>query len=120
MTQHFLTTICHGDVRLGPEVVDDTEYGIMRGLKTKVIMFYLTYVWTGSTSIPDSRSESLGATDILDYHNPTTYAHKVHYRIVFKEQGTTIDNVRRFHDVLKTLEDAVKGLSFSDHVPLKF
>jgi hypothetical protein len=105
---------------LGPEVVDDTKYGIMRDLKTRDIMFYLMNVWTGSTSVPDSRSESLGATDIFDYYNLTTYAHAVHYRIVFKEQGTTIDSVHRFHDVLKTLEDAVKCLSFSDHVPLKF
>ena len=31
--KHFLTVICHGDVWTEPEVLDDTENGLMRGLR---------------------------------------------------------------------------------------
>jgi hypothetical protein len=95
--KYFLTTICHRDVRLGPEVVDDTEYGIMRGLKTRDTTFSLQYVRTGSMSRSDRSMESLCGMEILDYHNPATYGHKANYCIIFKEHATTIGNVCQFH-----------------------
>ena len=30
--KYFLTTVCHGDVQLNSEAVDDTKQGLMRGL----------------------------------------------------------------------------------------
>ena len=39
--EYFLTTVCHGDVCLGPKMVDDTEVGLMRRLKTTNDMYSL-------------------------------------------------------------------------------
>ena len=99
--KHFLTIICHGDVRMNPEVVDDTEETIMRGLKTMNHTFLVRYAKTGSITISDSLSETLEMNS-FDDPNPKTYIHKTHYRIVFKEQGIAINHIPHFYGILDT------------------
>ena len=120
--KYFLTTICHGDVLLDPDVIDDTEQGLMRGLRTTDRTFSLRDLMIAamtksvSESLKDSRPESLPAMNVYVHsRDPITYAHKIHYRIVFKERGVTIHHIPLFHDVLKILADTTQGLSFSEH-----
>lgn len=110
--KYFLTTVCHGDVWLDEKVADDTEESIMRGLKTTDTMFSLRFLIDGSISLSNTstRPQSLHAMNLLKDWSPTKYAHKAHYRIVFREQGIMIHRVPSFHDVLKTLMDTVDGL----------
>jgi hypothetical protein len=42
-------------------------------------------------------------------HENLKYAHKTHYRIVFKEKGITIDRIPTLRGVLETLIETVDG-----------
>ncbi|KAN0109362.1 hypothetical protein V8E52_009406 [Russula decolorans] len=54
--------------------------------------------------------------DIANYEPPyeseshLKYAHKTHYRIVFKEKGITIDRIRSLPDVMTVLTETVSAL----------
>ena len=115
--KYFLTTICHGDVLLDPDVIDDTEQGLMRGLRTTDRTFSLRNLMitamtkSRSESSSDSRPESLPKTNVYGHgRGAIPYAHKTHYRIVFEECGVPIHHIRLFHDVLKVLADTTQGL----------
>jgi hypothetical protein len=77
---HFLTTICHGDVRTDLDIVDDTATALMRGSQLAQGLRY------------DMR-----------------YAPKTHYRIVFKEVCITIDSMRSLPGVMGVLAETVIG-----------
>ena len=88
---YFLTAICHGDVLDGNDIPDDTAKALMRGLV-----------------IPsDLKSQfTLQWTSIFP-----KYAHKTHYRIVFKEVCETINSLRSLPDVMAVLDETVSGAS---------
>ena len=111
--KHFLTTICHGDVWTDPDIRDDTANSLMRGLditSDHVSLFKLQVK-------PFSRTyESLsGSESSKEYcrvrapHPYLSYAHKTHYRIVFKEKGITIDRVKKLPEVMTVLGETVGG-----------
>jgi hypothetical protein len=59
-----------------------------------------------------SGSQSLRAMSWLHVPRPNlTYSHKTQYRIVFKENGITIDLLKNLSDVMKVLVDIVAGAS---------
>lgn len=104
---------------MNSEAVDDTKQGLMRGLKhTAAVTFSLEDMMGGLTmmSADNDGSEQLHRTMRPINLTPITYAHKTHYRIVFREEGTTIDRVRKFRDVMSTLTDTVDGAFSSDCV----
>jgi hypothetical protein len=112
--KYFLTTVCHGDVLMEPGVIDDTEKGLMRGLEISgANVFKLPrkkLAITKDHSAPGSNL--IRATSRLRARHPSVrYSHKTHYRIVFKEQGTTIDDVRSLPDVLTVLAETATGAS---------
>jgi len=102
--KHFLTTICHGDVWTEFDILDDTANALMRALNI--------------TSDHDSLFELQRKPFIQNYGPPwplsgseshLRYAHKTHYRIVFKEKGITIDRMRSLPDVMTVLTGTVNG-----------
>ncbi len=98
--KHFLTTICHGDVWTDFGIVDDTANALMRGLNitSDVLLFKLQQKPFIPNYEPPSGSES-----------HLRYAHKTHYRIVFKEKGITIDRMRSPPNVMTVLTETVSG-----------
>ena len=113
INKHFLTTICHGDVWTEPDILDDTANALMRGLdiasdhvslfKLQVKPYIRAYESrSGSESSQESRR-------VRAPHSHLRYAHKTHYRIVFKEKGITIDRVKRLPDVMTVLGETVGG-----------
>jgi hypothetical protein len=109
--KHFLTTVCHGDVWIKPEVVDDTPNSLMHGLELSESTFVLQQKPQANQphQFP-SGSEGLRAPSRLHLPHPTqTYVSKTHYRVVFKEVGKTIDLVPHHHDVIRSLLDTVAG-----------
>ena len=116
--KHFLTVICHGDVWTEPDVLDDTENGLMRGLKaTMDSMFELQQKQlVVSKHQAASGSQGLRATSRLHAPHPNLkYTHKTHYRIVFKEKGVTIDLIPSLPEVMKVLTETVTGAFSSDN-----
>ena len=113
LKKYFLTTVCHGDVRIGPNI-DDTENGLMHGLsRDKCNLFQLQ-----KESVQQIRREGNGASGsqglratsrLHDQRPAVTYMHKTHYRIVFEEKGVPIDEVRKLADVMKGLVGIVTG-----------
>jgi hypothetical protein len=116
--KHFLIVICHGDVWTEPNVLDDTEGGLMRGLTAATdSMFELQQK---QLVVPKhqaaSGSQGLRATSCLHAAHPNLkYTHKTHYRIVFEEKGVTIDLIPIFPEVMKVLTETVTGMFLSDH-----
>jgi hypothetical protein len=111
--RHFLTTICHGDVRIGP-IFDDTANALMRGLeipKDYGSLFKLQRHPIVQNFTPATGSEGLRATARVQNPNRRhqRYEHKTHYRIVFKEIGTAIDSMESFPDVMNVLKDIAGG-----------
>ncbi len=113
MEKSFLTTICHGDVWTGFGLLDDNAKTLMRGLdieKDRDSLFQLQRKSTIQRGRSAPRSESLRASSSVQVpHSNKTYAHKTHYRIVFKEIGTTIDRVRSLPEVMKVLTETAGG-----------
>jgi serine/threonine protein kinase len=115
--QYFLTTVCHGDVLLAESnIVDDTECGLMRGLGLDYTkLFFLQRKGFVDTVVTTHRSasgpERLAQASRLVYipYPVQKYAHKTHYRIVFKEKGITVDNVKTLPEVLGILSGIVTG-----------
>jgi hypothetical protein len=110
--KYFLTAICYGDVWMAPGVLDDTENGLMRGLKvTMDSMFELQRKqFVIQTHPTPTGSEGLRAISRLHVPHPNVkYAHKTHYRIVFKERGVTIDLIPSLPDVMTIVTDIVDG-----------
>ena len=95
--EHFLTTVCHGDVWTEIDILDDTANTLMRGLNI--------------TLGRDSLFELQRNLFIPNYELPSgsKYAHKTHYRIVFKEKGITIDRIRSLPDVMTVLTETISG-----------
>jgi hypothetical protein len=119
--KYFLTTICHGDVWTAPKLLDDTENGLMRGLKiTTDRVFQLQRKrLTLEKRETVTGSEGLRAISRLPApHLNLKYAHKTHYRIVFKEKGTTIDCIRSLPDVMTILAGTVAGTILSHIIRL--
>ena len=59
---------------------------------------------------PSSGSEGLCAISCIQaLHSHLRYAHKTHYRIVFKEKGITIDCIKSLPDVMTVLTETVRG-----------
>jgi hypothetical protein len=114
---HFLTTICHGDVRTDLNIVDDTATALMRGLKiTKehALLFQLERKSTirSETSAPGAENSRALCTQLVaPPRDSIRYAPKTHYRIVFKEVCTTIDTMRSLPDVMGVLTETVSGAS---------
>ncbi|KAN0109363.1 hypothetical protein V8E52_009407 [Russula decolorans] len=115
--EHFLTPICHGDVWVKINTPDDTTDALMRGLdvtRDPVLdrdwLFTLQQTPLSRTSTQASRSTSLQAGSLPQDPQERTYAHKTHYRIVFKEKGIPIDRLRSLHDVMTALIGAVNAL----------
>jgi Fungal protein kinase len=107
--RYSLTAICHGDVWIHEAVVDDTEKALMRNLPSPDSVFILR-----ANSVSESQSgtgsEALRAMTRLGHQDvDLKYAHKTHYRIVFKEKGITIDRIPTLHRVLETLIETVDG-----------
>jgi hypothetical protein len=108
--KHFLTVICHGDVWTEPDILNDTENGLMRGLKaTMDSMFELQQKQlVVSKHQAASGSQGLHATSRLHAPHPNLkYMHKTHYCIVFKEKGVTIDLIPSLPEVMKVLTETV-------------
>jgi hypothetical protein len=114
--KYFLTTLCHGDVWMAPNLPDDTKNGLMRGLKIttdsvfqlqrKQLMLEKRETTTGS--------EALRAISRLPVPHPNLkYGHKTHYRIVFKEKGTTVDLIPSLPDVMTIFTETVAGATLS-------
>jgi hypothetical protein len=111
--KHFLTTICHGDVLTELNVLDDTDNALMRGLKvTTGRQFKLQRKQLVIPKHePASGSDGHRAISRLQaLHSHLKYSHKTHYRIVFKEKGTTVDLIMSFPDVMMVLSDTVNGM----------
>jgi hypothetical protein len=119
--KHFLTVICHGDVWTELDVLDDTENGLMRGLKvTMDSMFELQQKQlVVSKHQAASGLQGLCVTSRLHAPHPNLkYTHKTHYRIVFKEKGVTIDLIPSLPEVMKVLTETVTGAFSSDNLQL--
>lgn len=57
--------------------------------------------------------QSLRTTSQLHFPHPNlTYSPKMHYCIVFEEEGVTIDDLRQLCDVMKVLGDIAAGMFF--------
>ena len=120
--KYFLTTMCHGDVLLEPGVVDDTKDCLMRGFEVnEANVFKLpkkNLKITDKNSAPGSNS--IRATSRFHARHPIfRYPHKTHYRIVFEEQGITIDDIRSLPDVLTILAETATGASSCISIRLK-
>jgi hypothetical protein len=116
--KHFLTVICHGDVWTELEVLDNTENGLMCGLKvTKDSMFELQQKQlVVSKHQAASGSQGLRVTSCLHAPHPNLkYTHKTHYRIVFKEKGVTTDLILNLPEVMKILTETVTGMFSYDY-----
>jgi hypothetical protein len=114
----FLTVICHGDVWTEPNVLDDTENGLMRGLTVTTDSMFEPQ--QKQLVVPKhqaaSGSQGLRAMSHLHAaHLNLKYMHKTHYHIVFKEKGVTIDLILIFPEVMKVLTETVTGMFLSDH-----
>jgi len=105
--------MCHGDVLLEPGVVDDTKNCLMRGFEVnEANVFGLP---KKNPKINDKNSapgsNSIRATSRFHARHPILrYPHKTHYRIVFEEQGITIDDIRSLPDVLTILAETATAL----------
>jgi hypothetical protein len=95
--RHFLTTICHGDVWTELDILDDTANTLMRGLNIALDH--------------DSLLKSERNPFIQHYGSESRviYAHKTHYRIVFKERGVTIDRIKSLPAVMTILSETATG-----------
>jgi hypothetical protein len=111
--KHFLTTICHGDVWTEFDILDDTANALMRGLNITLdrdSLFKLQQKPFIPDHKPSTRTDSLRETSRVQApHLHLKYGHKTHYRIVFKEKGTTVDQMRSLPDVIKVLTEIVSG-----------
>jgi hypothetical protein len=111
--KHFLTTICHGDVRI-ERGFDDTANALMHGLeipKDNDSLFKLQRHPIMQNPKPATGSEGLRSTARVQNPNcrHQRYEHKTHYRIVFKEVGTAIDSIERLPEVMNVLKDISLG-----------
>jgi hypothetical protein len=113
-----LTTICHGDVWMAPKLPDDTKICLMWGLKiTTDSVFQLQrkqlMLEKHQTT---TESEGLQAISSLPVpHLNLKYAHKTHYRIVFKK-SITIDLILSLPDIMTILTGTVAGETLSCNV----
>ena len=110
--RYFLTVLLHGDVWTGPGRLDDTTNGLMRGLTVPTghdSQFILQRKPFNLNYETSTGSKSLDTNRLPASHSHPIYAHKTHYRIVFKEQGTTIDCVKSLHEVMTVLTETAEG-----------
>jgi hypothetical protein len=110
--KHFLTTVYHGDVWTEHDVLDDTANALMRGLS--ITPHHASLFKLQRTLIhkyePPSGSEALRAISRVQApHSYLSYAHKTHYRIVFKERGITVDRMNILSDVMMAFTETVSG-----------
>ena len=111
--KHFLTTVCHGDVWTKLDILDDTANALMRGLNItpgRDSVFELQWGPFIQNHKPPTGSQGLRAMSRVQApHSHLKYAHKTHYRIVFKEKGITIDRIRSLPDVMTVLTETASG-----------
>ncbi len=111
--KHFLTTICHGDVWTEFDILDDTANALMRGLNLAsdhVLLFELQRKpFIQNPKLPTGSKGLRETSRVRVPHSHLRYAHKTHYRIVFKEKGITIDRMRSLPDVMTVLTETVSG-----------
>jgi hypothetical protein len=61
--------------------------------------------------VPPSGSDGLrGVTRAQASHLHQIYAHKTHYRIIFKEKGIPLDRVKSLPDLMTVLTETVSGV----------
>ena len=110
--KHFLTTICHGDVWTELDIVDDTANALMRGLKIAPDhkpLFELQRHPIIQNIESASGSGLRGVSRVQVPHFRIRYAHKTHYRIIFKEICITIDRMSSLPGVMTVLAETVSG-----------
>ena len=111
--KHFLTAIFHGDVWTELDILDDTANALMRGLNITPdhnSLFKLQRKPLIQNYEPPSGSEALRAISRVQApHSHLRYAHKTHYRIVFKEKGITVDRMKSLPGVMTVLAETVSG-----------
>ena len=112
---HFPTTVCQGDVWTNHDTRDDTANALMRGLEIAsdhAQLFQLQRKSYVQSSATPSGSDGLRATSRAQArhnHLRVRYAHKTHYRIVFKEKGITIDRMNSLPQIMGVLSETVDG-----------
>ena len=111
--KHFLTPICHGDVWTESDILDDTANALMRGLRITPdhdSLFKLQRRPSIPNHEPPCGSDGFRAVSRVQApHLHLSYAHKTHYRAVFKEKGITIDRIKSLPDVMTVLTETVSG-----------
>jgi Fungal protein kinase len=113
--KHFLNTECHGDVWTDDATLDDTYNALMRKLDLTTRKTFQLQKESLRRHQPATGSEGLRAVSRIQA--PQThprYAHKTHYRIVFKEEGITIDRITTLPQVMTVLNEIVSGASLYD------
>ena len=112
--KHFLTTISHGNVWTEFDILDDTANTLMRGFNITPdhdSLFKLQRKPSIQNYEPPSGSEALRAISRVQApHSHLRYAHKTHYRIVFKEKCITVDRMKSLPDVMTILTETVSGV----------
>jgi hypothetical protein len=110
VARYFLLPACHGDVWVEPNVPDDTQNGLVRGLELSPDNLFQLQWYNGAGS-PSFNPMSLL---YISHPNPAI-EHKTHYRIVFGEKGVTIDDIPSLSEVGRVLTETVTGsFSFDD------
>ena len=113
LEKYFLTTICHGDVWTELDILDDTANALMRGLNITLgrgSLFKLQRRPFIQNHEPPSGSQGLRLMSRVQApHSHLRYAHKTHYRIVFKEKGVTMDRMRSLPGVITVLTETASG-----------
>jgi hypothetical protein len=115
--RHFLNTVCHGYVWTDDATLDDTNNTLMRGLD---LTTYKTFkLQKGSLQRYPLATGSEGLLAVSRFrapHSHARYSPKTHYRIVFEEDGITIDRITSLPEVMKALTETARGASLYDMI----
>lgn len=109
----LLTVLCHGDV-LGPDGQQDST----RVARSDGCRFYPLYEETttdkkaratGTNSLTNSGAYGALTSKVGRYNKPILLTRKIHYRIVFEEAGTPLNQVENLRHVFKALWNVSRG-----------
>ena len=98
---HLLTTVTHGDVHVSGTLDSTRAWDMPQSLKSEDPHI------GGTNLTPDGRI-ALPCNTRKGSSKPK-YVTRIHYRIVFKEVGKAIRDVRSLHFVFKYLSEILKG-----------
>ena len=113
--KHFLNTVCHGDVWTDNATLDDTYKALMHKLDISTRETFKLQKDTFQRHQPSTGSEGSRAVSRFRAPHPhARYAHKTHYRIVFKEEGKTINCITSLPKFMTVLTETVSGASLYD------